>query len=89
MLDGSKWLSQERILAIPRADLRGADLRGVDLSGAFLENANLSCANITDSLKICPYLRDVDLRGALVTNEQLAQVSSLKGATMPDGSKHP
>jgi hypothetical protein len=30
-----------------------------------------------------------NLAGASVTKEQLAQATSLKGATIPDGSKHP
>ena len=60
------------------ANLRGAnlwwaDLTGADLSGADLTGADLSGAN---------------LRGAKVTNEQLRQADSLKGATMPDGTIH-
>ena len=51
-----------------------ADLSGADLSGADLSGADLSSA---------------DLSGARVTNEQLQQAKSLKGATMPDGSIHP
>jgi uncharacterized protein YjbI with pentapeptide repeats len=33
-------------------------------------------------------LSGTDLRGAIVTDEQLAQAKSLKGATMPDGTVH-
>jgi uncharacterized protein YjbI with pentapeptide repeats len=33
-------------------------------------------------------LTEADLRGAIITDQQLAQCKSLKGATMPDGSKH-
>ena len=33
-------------------------------------------------------LRGVYLIGAKVTNGQLAQAKVLKGATMPDGTKH-
>src|SRR5215208_1436486 len=55
--------------------LSGADLRYADLSGADLRVADLSGA---------------DLEGARgVTDDQLAEASSLKVATMPDGSKHP
>jgi uncharacterized protein YjbI with pentapeptide repeats len=50
------------------------DLSNADLSAAALFNTNLSNANLS---------------GAKVTNEQLQQAKSLKGATMPDGSTHP
>lgn len=33
-------------------------------------------------------LQGTDLYGAAVTNEQLATAKSLKGATMPAGTKH-
>ena len=33
-------------------------------------------------------LAEANLEGAEVTAKQLAQVKSLKGATMPDGTKH-
>ena len=35
-----------------------------------------------------PNLFEADLEGAVVTDEQLAQIVSLQGATMPDGTKH-
>jgi uncharacterized protein YjbI with pentapeptide repeats len=54
-------------------DLSGADLRGADLRGAVLRDAVLSNA----------YLMD-----ATVTEEQLEQAHSLKGATMPNGQKY-
>jgi hypothetical protein len=49
------------------------DLTGAKLTGADLTGADLTRANLTD---------------ADVTQEQLDQAKSLKGATMPDGSKH-
>jgi pentapeptide repeat protein len=55
-------------------NLRNADLRNADLVGADLSGADLSGANLS---------------GAKVTTEQLYEVKSLKGATMPDGSIHP
>ena len=62
------------------ADLSGADLRGTDLRGADLRGANLRGADLSGA----------DLEGAQgVTDDQLAEASSLNGATMPDGSKHP
>jgi hypothetical protein len=33
-------------------------------------------------------LYHADLSGAKVTSEQLGKAASLKGATMPDGTKH-
>jgi uncharacterized protein YjbI with pentapeptide repeats len=60
-------------IELREAKLKRADLRGADLRGADLEWADLSEAN---------------LEGAGVTEEQLAQAKSLKGAIMPDGTKH-
>jgi uncharacterized protein YjbI with pentapeptide repeats len=61
------------------ADLSKADLSEADLSEVNLNNANLSGANLENA-----NLKDV----SGVTEEQLKQPKSLKGATMPDGSKH-
>jgi len=61
------------------AHLNNANLSMTHLSGADLSGADLSKANF----------RDADLNTALVSNEQLAQAKSLKGAIMPDGSIHP
>jgi hypothetical protein len=47
-----------------------------------LGDANLSGAHLRDA-----FLRGVILTGAWVTNEQLAEVRSLVGATLPDGRK--
>ena len=54
---------------------------GANLSNASLNNADLSNADLSDA----------DLSGAKgITNEELElQAASLKGATMPNGSKHP
>ena len=58
------------------ADLSRASLNGADLSGSDLSGYDLSGAN---------------LKGATgITIEELEKVAkSLKGATMPDRSKHP
>jgi len=66
------------------ADLGNADLGNADLSYADLSDVNLSGADLIQA-----NLRYVDLRGARITEEQLKEAKSLKGATMPDGSKHP
>ena len=55
-------------------NLRDAILPGTNLSGADLTDANLDMAN---------------LKGAKITQEQWEQAKSLKGATMPNGSKNP
>jgi uncharacterized protein YjbI with pentapeptide repeats len=56
-----------------RANMRGATLNGCNLIGANLLLADLSGASLLD---------------AKVTEEQLSQTTSLKGATMPDGTVH-
>jgi uncharacterized protein YjbI with pentapeptide repeats len=55
------------------ADLSGANLDRAVLTGADLSGANLSGANLTS---------------ATVTDEQLDASKSLKGAIMPNGSRH-
>jgi uncharacterized protein YjbI with pentapeptide repeats len=65
---------------LSRTDLRETDLRGANL----LEESYSDDANLEDA-----DLRGANLKGAQVTTEQLKQATSLKGATMPDGSIHP
>ncbi len=73
--DTSEWIG---------ADLSDAELRETNLSGANLWQANLSGADLRGA-----DLSGADLRGAVgTTDKQLEQVKSLKGATMPNGSKH-
>jgi uncharacterized protein YjbI with pentapeptide repeats len=64
-------------------DLSYAILTGADLTGANLENADLTDAKLTGA-----NLRKAILTGSKVTKDQLAQAKSLKGAIMPDGTKH-
>jgi len=66
-----------------RANLRMTNLQETDLSRAQLTNVKISNANLRGA-----NLNDADLFDAEVTNEQLNQAKSLKGATMPDGTKH-
>ena len=90
--------------SLNKADLCGADLRGVDLRRANLEGANLSDASLykanlsgadlrnaslNEALLNETDLSEANLEGANFTKEQLDTARSLKGATMPDGSKHP
>ncbi len=71
------------------ADLSRADLSGADLSGADLKWANLNNAILIRTILTKAKLDGADLRGANVTDEQLSLAESLKGTTMPDGTKHP
>ncbi|HEY4035788.1 MAG TPA: pentapeptide repeat-containing protein [Ktedonobacteraceae bacterium] len=57
-----------------RTDLRDVNFGGLKLNGNYIKGTDLSYAN---------------LENAEVTPEQLKQAYSLKGAIMPDGSKHP
>jgi uncharacterized protein YjbI with pentapeptide repeats len=72
------------------ANMQGADLHGdTDLSEADLRDTDLSGANLRGAT-----LTNADLRGANLTNaeglseEQLTEVKSLEGATMPNGQKY-
>lgn len=86
------------------ADLTGADLTDATLSEATMAEAlilsstgNVTIAELRGAVLDDPELRKgdleevlegVNLRGAIVTNDQLATVRSLKGAIMPDGSRY-
>ncbi len=78
------------------ANLTGARLYGANLTGAFLVEADLSGANLREADLTGANLREADftranLKGASgITIEALEkEAKSLKGAIMPDGSKHP
>lgn len=72
------------------ANLKGANLRGANLNGVDLNGADLSGANLEWTTLARVDLRGANLSGAKgITDQQLRSVLSLKGATMPDGSKHP
>jgi uncharacterized protein YjbI with pentapeptide repeats len=65
------------------ANLYQADLIGTVLSKAVLYHVNLRKANLNRADLI-----GANLSGANGTSEQLGKAASLKGATMPDGTKH-
>jgi uncharacterized protein YjbI with pentapeptide repeats len=64
------------------------NLREAILEGAHLHNAYLAGTDLTDADLSDADLTKADLTKANVTEEQLATCASLKGATMPDGTKH-
>ena len=70
------------------AYLRWANLRGADLRWTDLTRASLAGANLTGACLRWACLVQADLRGAIVSEEQLAQAASLKGAILPDGTMH-
>jgi Pentapeptide repeats (8 copies) len=67
-------------------DLYEADLSYADLSYADLRFANLNGASLLEAYLIGANLKDVT---GITVEELEKQAKSLKGATMPDGSKHP
>ena len=76
------------------ADLSGADLWAADLSGATLQGANFKDANLQSTHLSGADMSGADLSGADLTfahvsEDQLAQATSLAGATMPHGTQHP
>ncbi len=76
-------------------NLRGAvlweaDLQGARLDGADLQGARLVLANLQGAVLLGTNMENVNLFEAEVTQEQLKQAKSLKGAIMPDRwSIHP
>ena len=65
-------------------NLSDSNLSGANFSGANLARADFSGSNLSDA-----DFSDAFLNESKITDEQLKKVKSLKGATMPDGSKHP
>ena len=80
----SLWRANLRKANLQRADLRKTILQEAVLQEAFLQRADLREADLREA-----NLQEANLRHAKVTNGQLAAALSLRGATMPDGSKHP
>jgi hypothetical protein len=72
------------VIDMTHVDLSQGDYRTMNLSGADLHNANLTGAQLRGTI-----LDRANLKGAEVSQEQLQEAASLKGATLPDGSIHP
>jgi hypothetical protein len=73
--------------------LDDGSLRGLNLRGADLRTANLYQADLQGTDLINAKLQGVDfyeanLKDAKVTDEQLAAVITMRGATMPDGARY-
>jgi len=68
---------------LKKADFQGAKLKEADFRRAKLNKADFRGAKLHEA-----DLSGADLREAVVTVVQLSTVKSLKGAIMPDGSKH-
>ncbi|MGF1507519.1 MAG: pentapeptide repeat-containing protein [Anaerolineae bacterium] len=70
------------------ANLRRTSLRGANLREADFGLADLTRADLTDAIVYLAHFSEADLRGAHITDQQLAQALTLAGATMPDGSRY-
>ncbi len=84
-LEGSRLVEA----TLTRANMSGDILIFTTLTGANLTGTDLTDADLTDADLTDADLTDANLTNASVTQEQLDEVKSLKGAIMPDGSKHP
>src|SRR6266487_4664965 len=73
---------------LSKADLSGAILVEADLSEAILWGANLWHANLRRAILVGADLLKADLSGANLSQTNLSEAKSLKGAIMPDGSIH-
>jgi uncharacterized protein YjbI with pentapeptide repeats len=104
LTDGSlKWIYL-RYVNLEGADLSGADMQRADMNMAHMQGADLSHANLqgtrlhkvdlrgaqlTNANLQGASLAKANMHGALdLTDEQLAQVSRLRCATMPDGTRY-
>jgi Holliday junction resolvasome RuvABC ATP-dependent DNA helicase subunit len=78
---------------LTKGDLSGADLSGTNFFDAVLVRVNMGRADLTGAMLLDARLSGADLteanlEGAVIENQQFAQVTSLRGTTMPDGSRH-
>jgi uncharacterized protein YjbI with pentapeptide repeats len=73
---------------LANADLYSSWLPGASLVEANLTNAKLISVNLSGADLTGANLSGADLTYAPLTKEQLEQIKSLEGATMPDGQKY-
>lgn len=77
-----------------KADLSMADLQGANLSHANLEGTRLTKANLRGCNLDTAILKDALLNSAIiqgvrnVSDDQLSEASTMRGAMMPDGSRY-
>lgn len=75
------------------ANLQEANLEGADVSNAQLQGANLKGANLEGVRLVTSNLEGANLEGANLKGTEIGantklERANLKGATMPDGSRH-
>jgi hypothetical protein len=68
--------------------LNGLELRGSNWKDANLYQADLRKADLTNAITENADFYEANLEGAIVDEVQLAWCSTLRGATMPDGSRY-
>jgi len=73
---------------LSRSDLTDANLKNTDLRQAAMIDTDLGNADLRGANLARADLEDANLEGAKVSQQQLNQVKSLRGTTMPDGSIH-
>jgi len=92
--DADLLLGEQPAVRLAGADLSGAILSGMNLREANLSGANLRKAELNEADLSGAWLSGADLSDANlssatgITEEQLDQVESLEGATMPNGQKY-
>jgi uncharacterized protein YjbI with pentapeptide repeats len=76
-------------IRLTNADLSQASLGDpAEYSAASLREADLQGAKLRRAILFQVDLQGANLRGAQITSEQLAQVGSLQGTILPDGTRH-
>jgi uncharacterized protein YjbI with pentapeptide repeats len=88
-LDGANLSIDTQFVTNDPTDIHNTNLNDARLSQASFYKANLDGADLTGADLSGTYMSYAHMRYATLSNEQLAQVASLEGATMPDGSIHP
>jgi uncharacterized protein YjbI with pentapeptide repeats len=69
-------------------DLTGAILIGANLEGIHFHKADLSEADLGEADLRAAYLAGANLVQTWISENQLLMARSIKGAIMPDGTKH-
>jgi hypothetical protein len=86
------WLVETDLdqASLRKTDLRGCNLSGANLAGADLRGAGLEGDSEDEEANLLGVNLDgANLKGAFVSDEQLRCARSLRGTTLPDGTKAP